>query len=167
MVMVPLRNRFELFVPGRAVPQGSKTAFVSKSTGRPIVVDKDVRLPQWRMKVTAAAIEQQAEAMHTMRMTFPLTGPIGVKVVFVMERPKLHYLPVNSKRTELALRPQAPRYPDTMPDIDKLLRAIFDALTDAQVWKDDGQAVWVQTSKQYADTWPEGPGVHITLGRMP
>jgi hypothetical protein len=124
---MPLSNRFELFVPGRAVPQGSKTAFVSKSTGRPIVVDKDQRLPRWRAKITSAAIDHQAELMHTnppLYSLLPLTGPVA-----------------------------------------KLLRAIFDALTDAQVWKDDGQVVWCQTAKHYADaTWPDGPGVHITLG---
>jgi Holliday junction resolvase RusA-like endonuclease len=164
--MVPLGNRFELFVPGKAVPQGSKHAFISKSTGRPMVKDNDVRLPQWRMKVTAHAIEQQAEYMHTRPgLVLPITEAVGIKVDFVIERPKNHY---GSGRNAAVLTPRAPRYPATMPDIDKLLRAIFDALTDAQVWKDDGQVVWVQTSKHYVDaTWPDGPGVHITLGRMP
>ena len=46
-------SRLKLFVPGRPVPQGSKTAFVNKKTGRTVVVDKDMRLPEWRMKITA------------------------------------------------------------------------------------------------------------------
>jgi Holliday junction resolvase RusA-like endonuclease len=159
-VRVMLRDRFELFVPGRAVPQGSKTAFVSKSTGRAIVVDKDMRLPRWRMKITAAAIEQQAEYRHTRpALTFPIEGAVGIKVAFTMERPKNHY---GTGRNASAVKPSAPRYPAAMPDIDKLLRAVFDALTDARVWKDDGQAVWVQTTKTYGDE----PGVHITLGAM-
>jgi Holliday junction resolvase RusA-like endonuclease len=161
---MPLANRFELFVPGRAVPQGSKTAFVSKSTGRPVVVDKDVRLPRWRATITSAAIDKQAEYMHTLPgLVLPLTGAIGIKVDFILERPKGHY---GTGKNAALIRSSAPKWPATMPDIDKLLRAVFDALTDAQVWRDDGQVVWCQTAKHYADTWVAGPGVHITLGRM-
>ena len=49
-------TRIAIYVPGRPVPQGSKTAFVNKKTGRAVVVDKDTRLPAWRMKITHAAI---------------------------------------------------------------------------------------------------------------
>lgn len=150
-----INHRFYLFVPGRAVPQGSKTAFVSKSTGRPIVVDKDVRLPQWRMKITAAALEK--------RGTDPtLTGPVGARITFFMERPQGHY---GTGKNAATLKPSAPGHPATMPDIDKLLRAVFDALTDAQVWADDGQVVWCQTIKTYADGTMQ-PGVEITVGAM-
>ena len=161
-----MRHRFDLFVPGRPVPQGSKTAFISKSTGRPIVVDKDVRLPQWRAKITAAAIEKQAELAHTDQgLVMPIRGGIGCRIIFVLGRPLNHY---GTGKNADTLKASAPRYPANMPDIDKLLRAVFDALTDAQVWKDDGQVVWVQTQKHYPDTWgPGGPGVHITLGVMP
>jgi len=155
--------RFTLFVPGRPVPQGSKTAFISKSTGKPIVVDKDVRLPQWRMKITAAAIEAQAEYAHTMpSLVFPIEGGIGITVGFVMERPKHHF---GTGKNADKVKPGAPVHPATMPDIDKLMRAIFDALTDAQVWKDDGQVVWVQATKTYAMPGQQA-GVSISLGAM-
>jgi len=165
--MLPLDTHFHLFVPGQPVPQGSKTAFVNKSTGRPVVVDKDVRLPQWRMKITAHAIDKQAEYMQTMPAfyaTLPLSGPIGVRINFVMPRPKGHY---GTGKNENVLKPSAPKHPASMPDLDKLLRAVFDALTDAQVWKDDGQVVWVQTAKHYVGpSWPDGIGVHVQLGVM-
>lgn len=156
-------SRFTLFVPGRPVPQGSKTAFISKSTGRPIVVDKDQRLPRWRAAITSAAIDKLPTA--SIGMSFPLIGPVGAVVDFYMDRPKGHFLPINSKRTSLALKPEAARYPATMPDIDKLLRAILDALTDARVWDDDGQVVWIMTAKHYADL-DHPPGVGISIGSM-
>lgn len=165
-VSPPLADRFTLFVPGRPVPQGSKTAFVSKSTGRPIVVDKDTRLPQWRMKITNAAIERGAEYMHTAPALFaelPFTGPVGIRVTFVLDRPKAHY---GTGKNAEAIKPGAPKYPGTMPDLDKLLRAVFDGLTDAQVWRDDGQVVWCQASKDYADRPGSPPGVHIMLAPM-
>jgi crossover junction endodeoxyribonuclease RusA len=159
-------SRFTLFVPGRPVPQGSKTAFISKSTGRPVVVDKDVRLPNWRAKITGAAIEHQAELLHTGGVfggAFPLDGPIGVEITFVLERPKFHY---GTGRNADRVKDSSPLYPATMPDLDKLLRAVFDGLTDAQVWRDDGQVVWCQTSKRYPLNTDAGPGVLISVGRM-
>jgi Holliday junction resolvase RusA-like endonuclease len=165
--MIPLGSHFEVFVPGQPVPQGSKTAYINKSTGRPVVVDKDVRLPQWRMKVTTYAIEKQAEYMQTyphLYASLPLSGPVGIRVDFIMPRPKGHS---GTGKNADRLKPSAPKYPAHMPDLDKLLRAIFDALTDARVWLDDGQVVWCQTAKHYdGPTWPDGIGAHITLGSM-
>ena len=151
--------RFVVFIPGQPVPQGSKTALISKSTGRPIVIDKDVRLPQWRAKVTSWA----RDAMNTRDpLDFPVLGPVGIRVDFILARPKGHF---GTGKNAGTVRASAPRHPATMPDIDKLLRAILDALTDAQVWRDDGQVVWVQTTKQYANG-SDMIGVGITLGEM-
>lgn len=163
MSPLPLGQHLVIFVPGRPVPQGSKTAFVNKKTGKPVVVDKDVRLPAWRMKVTAYAIDAQQNSPLIHHV--PLRGAIGIKVDFVLDRPKSHY---GTGRNADKVKESAPKYPASMPDIDKLLRAIFDALTDAQVWEDDGQVVWCQTGKHYVDhTWPGGEGVHVQLGVMP
>lgn len=152
--MPTIASRFELFVPGRPVPQGSKTAFVSKSTGRPIVVDKDVRLPQWRQKITSYALGKRNGGPT-------LAGPVGIKVIFVLDRPKSHY---GTGRNANIVSKSAPTHPATMPDLDKLLRAVFDALTDAQIVLDDGQFVWVQTAKRYPDFTFDQQGVYITLG---
>jgi Holliday junction resolvase RusA-like endonuclease len=153
--------RLEFFVPGQPVPQGSKTALISKSTGRPLVLDKDVRLPQWRQKVTSYALDAVAQNNPA---GYPLVGPIGAQIIFFMPRLETHYLPANSKRDRPELRPSAPTHKDTAPDIDKLLRAILDSLTDARVWGDDGQVVFVTTQKCYEDY--RGPGVLISIGRM-
>jgi Holliday junction resolvase RusA-like endonuclease len=149
--------RLTFFVPGIPVPQGSKTAYVSKSTGRPIVVDKDVRLPQWRMKITAYALDAKANSA----MRLPIDGAVGSQITFFMPRPKSHY---GSGKNATTLKPSAPLWPATMPDIDKLLRAVFDALTDAQVWHDDGQVVFVTMTERYENA--AGPGVEITVGPM-
>ena len=157
---LPLPERLVLFVPGQAVPQGSKTALISKSTGRPIVVDKDVRLPQWRMKVTAHALE--ARNARPDAADFPIRDAVGARIEFVIARPLTHF---GTGRNAGRVKPGAPKHPAKMPDLDKLLRAIFDALTDAQVWADDGQVVWVQTSKHYAMPGQQ-VGVSIQIGVM-
>jgi|SRR6188768_3369404 len=145
------------WVPGTPVPQGSKRAFVNKSTGRPVITDTDVRLPQWRMKITAHAIE--AKARHRDALLYPMTGAIGCRIDFTIQRPSSHY---GTGRNHNVLKPSSPKFPHKMPDLDKLLRAVFDAITDAQVWVDDGQVVWVQTAKSYGAQ----PGVTITIGAM-
>lgn len=162
--MIPLPERFSVFVPGRPVPQGSKTAFINKKTGRPVIVDKDMRLPEWRMKVTAYCRDAMNSPVPGGIATIPSGTPVGVRIDFVMDRPQAHY---GTGKNADKVKPSAPKYPASMPDLDKLLRAIFDALTDAQVWSDDGQVVWCQTAKYYAGAdWPSGQGVHITLGVM-
>jgi Holliday junction resolvase RusA-like endonuclease len=163
---LPLPDRFTLFVPGKAIPQGSMKGYVrAGKSGAPVaaITSSNPLLIQWRMKVTGHAIERQAEWMHTHPATeFPITGPVGARVDFVVPRPQLHF---GTGRNAKTLKPGAPKYPGTAPDIDKLLRAIFDALTDAQVWEDDGQVVWVQTRKDYAMPGQQ-VGVSITIGVM-
>ena len=74
-------------------------------------------------------------------------GPVSVELCF--------YLP-RGKTVRRAL-------PAVKPDLDKLVRAVLDALT-GYCYKDDGQAVGVLASKQYAVD--EDPGVHITLSKV-
>lgn len=160
-------ERLTFFVPGKPIPQGSMQAFVNKHTGRAVIASKNPPLHDWRMKVTGHAIDAQAEWMHTRpEYTFPLTGPIGMKIDFVLPRPSTHMLPINSRRAVPEVKPHAPLFPDQKPDLDKLVRAILDALTDAQVWHDDSQVAFITTAKLYPDTEHDREGVYITFGRM-
>jgi Holliday junction resolvase RusA-like endonuclease len=83
---------------------------------------------------------------------------------FYLRRPAEHFMPVNSRRSEVTLREDAPEYCEKTPDLDKLVRAIFDALTDADVWNDDSQVVKLVTTKYYA-TDIQRPGVIITVAQ--
>ena len=124
------------FVPGVPQPQGSKTAYVRG--GRAVIVDKNpALLKPWRESVARAAA---ATWVHRPA----LAGPVRVEASFVLPRPA-------SVRRE---------FPHVRPDLDKLLRALLDGITDSgEVWGDDSQVVQVQTSKVYG----EAPGVHVTV----
>jgi Holliday junction resolvase RusA-like endonuclease len=126
-----------LFVEGTPIPQGSKTAYVVGK--RAVIVDanKDALKP-WRDRIRAAA---------EVHFRGPRLEDVAVVVIaeFRMPRPK------SVKRI----------YPHVKPDVDKLLRAVLDALTDAGVWKDDGQVVSATPSKVYSDR----PGVLVRVGR--
>jgi len=51
-----------------------------------------------------------------------------------------------------------------MPDLDKLVRAVCDGLTDAGIWDDDSQVIRLIARKDYADNCE--PGVDIQVTRL-
>jgi len=75
-----------------------------------------------------------------------LTGGVTLRVVFGFQRPKSHY---RTGRNAHLLRDAAPEYPSSKPDIDKCLRAVGDAVTQAGVWEDDARVVCVTAMKTY------------------
>jgi crossover junction endodeoxyribonuclease RusA len=89
----------------------------------------------------------------------PLAGPIEVKVVFRLIRPKSHY---RTGRNAHLVKDGAPRYPDGKPDEDKLKRAVNDGLTAGGAFWDDAQIVHSDVWKVYAGPG-EKPGVDITV----
>lgn len=143
-------------VNGIPAQQGSKKAFVVK--GRAVVVDDNKGpLKTWRQTVQAAA--QTAIANHP---TCPVPayddGPLEVTVIYRMPRPQAHY---GTRAGQRYLKPSAPVHVDRLPDIDKLDRAILDALTAAGMWRDDRQVARLCVEKVYAD--PGIPGADITV----
>jgi Holliday junction resolvase RusA-like endonuclease len=109
----------------------------------------------WRHQVQQAVADRGLE---------PFKGAVKVDLGFDLPRPANHWLPVNSRRSEPALHPMAPHWPIGIPDVDKLTRAILDACTDAGLWKDDSQVVYLQAAKRY--TTHGTPGVLIGVAEV-
>lgn len=143
---------WSLRVNGVPVPQGSKTAFRHSKTGRVVMMDANKNLGDWRAKVTAKA----REAWGVDRP--PLDLPVSASIQFYLPRPKGHY---GTGRNAGILKPTAPLFPAVKPDVDKLIRSVFDSLTMGGVWKDDALCWNVAASKLYADA--TFPGVSLTL----
>lgn len=143
----------EIRVYGTPAPQGSK-----RHVGNGVMVESSAKVKPWREAVKAAALDLlpgQAE-----------TGPVGVTVTFFLARPKGHWLPANSRRDVPALRPDAPRWPSTKPDLDKLIRSTLDAIKDAGVYADDSQVVNITASKIYAGQITGPPGAIVIVRSM-
>lgn len=130
-------------VDGVPVPQGSKVGFVRG--GRAVLVEANKKLPTWRSEVARTA----TIAMLDANQVAPFVGPVKVHLTFFMPRPA---------------KPKWDQYPASKPDLDKLIRAVFDSLTHAGVWHDDSQAVHVVAQKLWCgvttDTYPS-PGVSV------
>jgi crossover junction endodeoxyribonuclease RusA len=124
----------EFTVLGTPQPQGSLR---SLGTGRPLL-DSNKQLEPWRHAVAAQALT----AMHNHK---PFTGPLRLHALFVFSRPAGHF---GTGRNSGQLKPSAPLYVQTRPDLDKLLRAVGDAITGI-VCRDDNQLVIVHAEKHY------------------
>lgn len=72
----------------------------------------------------------------------PLDGPVSVNIHFWIPRPKSHY--------GKSLKPTAPDAHTQKPDIDNLVKTVFDALNGI-AWNDDAQVVSLSTEKTWAD----------------
>lgn len=141
-------------VIGTPAPQGSKRGFYNKKVGRVQMVESSKKVAPWRQDVVAAALD----AAHLAGWQAP-AGPIRVDITFWIARPRYHYR--TGKNAHL-LRDDAPSWVDKKPDLDKLERATFDALTTSAVIHDDAQIVAGYSEKQYATGRPPGATLTIT-----
>lgn len=145
----------EFHVEGDPVPQGSTRAF--QRGGRIVTTnDPSGRLERWRGDIRSAA-----------KLVLPptwevLTGPVALGVTFHIRRPKSHYLPVTKSRPVPVLRPDAPMWHDQAPDLDKLYRAVMDALAVVVYGNDSQVSRFINPGK----VWAASPGADIRVREL-
>ena len=124
-----------IWVEGLPIAQGSKNAF--NRGGRIVLVESAKGLKSWREIIAHVAKMSNREVSD---------DAIKLSLLFLMPAPKK------------LMR----RYPTTKPDLDKLTRAVLDALTG--VWYlDDAQVVALDVQKGY--TFGK-PGVYIGISTI-
>ena len=124
-------------VHGLPVAQGSTRAWVVN--GKPIITTTAKGLSTWRRLV--------ADVAQRFAPDEPWEGPVGINLHFGIPKPKSA-----PKRRRV--------WPDKRPDLDKLTRAVLDALTYV-VFADDSQVVEIQAVKDYG-----APGVAVEVHRV-
>jgi Holliday junction resolvase RusA-like endonuclease len=129
-------------VRGLPQAQGSVRAFVNRATGRAMVATEGNK-PRSPLGAWRTAIAAEARAAIGDRPV--LEGPLALTVTYRLPRPRAHF---GTGRNASILKPSAPAYVPTKPDIDKLLRAVLDALTGV-VFRDDAQVAMLWSAKQY------------------
>lgn len=131
----------ELTVYGVPGPQGSKRFLGLSKSGRGVIVESSKKVMPWREAVKWAWKAAQLTC---------IPGSVKVCVVFTVPKPS-----------------SAPKrrvtYPGKKPDIDKLIRSTFDALSDVGAWEDDARVVELRSAKRYPD---EGDGSLSTPGAV-
>ena len=138
-------DSFSFFVPGEPITEGSTRAFTS---GQRVVVthDRGPELDQWRLKVAHAAQAAAQDAGWEPRYD----GPVAVTAAFFLPRPK-------SAKKRLV--------PHVKPDLDKLIRAVGDALAPYKqpgVLKDDSRIVTWHATKDYDDAYKSGALIYVS-----
>jgi len=140
-------KELRFMVAGSPTPQGSKSARVYN--GRAIMFEANKKLPAWRTAVSEAA---RLAMVDELQWVEPFDKPVKVVLTFFMPRPA---------------KPKHQQYPGSKPDLDKLVRSVFDALTAGKVWLDDSLAVEIHAQKLWCgtdtNTFPNpGCSVYIT-----
>lgn len=134
---------FRCKVIGTPVPQGSSKGFAR--AGRVIITSANKNLKPWRNTMASNFVE----AIGTRHAPL-FTGPVEVSATFIMPR--------------IASLPKSKEKPHTVkPDLDKLLRALGDSLSESQVLADDALITdYGKLKKRYA-LIGEAPGVEVTI----
>lgn len=153
----PLVPSIVVVAYGRPITQGSKT----RNRYGGVRDDNAKTLKPWREAIKTAALEVMNHAER-------LTCPVSVKATFSFDRPAGHY---RTGCNAHLLRDSAPAWPANKGsgDIDKCERAIYDALTDAGVWRDDSQVVENANRKVWAGEHEDAlrlPGVRVEVRPM-
>lgn len=125
------------FVEGTPAPQGSKTGFIRG--GRVVLVESSKKVKPWREAVGAKAREV---------FDSPMSGPISIDIEFVLPRTKA----MGDKVAPPMIQ---------KPDGDKLVRAVFDAVTGIAI-RDDSEVTSHSSRKRRAKPG-EAIGAHITI----
>ena len=139
------------FVPGEPRPQGSVTRMPGGGFLYGKTAAAHAAVMAWRQAIERHAI--QAAQRHPRGHLRPVyAGAVSVEYVFLLSRP------ASSRRL----------LPSVKPDLDKLERAVGDALEAAGILDNDSRIVTCTKRKYYADpqhltTLRRAPGVHIII----
>ncbi len=138
-------------VLGEPSPEGSTRAFYIPKLKRTVVTHQNQdALRAWRDRVAAEA----QNAVEGRPWTCDAVSAYEVDVDFVLPRPP-------SVPAHRRLRPTV------RPDLDKLIRAVNDALTGI-VWADDSQITAMRVAKVYVDQCDPliRPGAYLIIRRV-
>jgi len=126
-------------VAGVPVPKGSTKAFYIKALNRCVTMANNAN----KQKPWVSSISLEAEKQMAGRP--PARTMVHVNhMVFYFPRPKGHY---GTGKNANTLKDWAPEYHTTTPDIDKLERCVYDAMTNI-VYSDDAIVCDVKSKRK-------------------
>lgn len=145
------RTNLHVSVDGRIAGQGSKNKARWGGT-----YEASKYLPAWRAEVKQAVVDA---LLANPAFNTEATGYSAVLLLW-FRRPNSHFVANNRERP---LRPDAPHYCATTPDVDKCSRAVLDALTQSGAIPDDRLVVHLIATKVYTKSTRPVPGMDLLL----
>ncbi|MBG6083255.1 RusA family crossover junction endodeoxyribonuclease [Zhihengliuella flava] len=128
---------FTLTINGTPAPQGSK-----RHVGHGRLIEMSKKLPAWRQAIIA-------QTKTTLGPDWdPYDGPLHVIATFHLPEPK---------------KSRFGTHPAGLPDLDKLLRALGDGLTQAGAITDDARIIRWSARKEWA---ADKPGATVTVHQI-
>jgi crossover junction endodeoxyribonuclease RusA len=91
----------------------------------------------WKQEVRRQAVANAPESL--------VSGVVRIQLDFFLPRPKAHLTKHGTPK------PKSPVWHCKKPDLDNLIKAVTDAITDTQrIWLDDSQICEITATKTYA-----------------
>lgn len=91
----------------------------------------------WKQEVRRQAVANAPESI--------IAGVVRIQLDFFLPRPKVHL------DKHGVPKPKSPVWCQKKPDLDNLIKAVTDAITNTQrVWLDDSQVCFISATKSYA-----------------
>ena len=144
-------NRF--FVPGTAK---------GKARGRAVNAGAHARVYPSKTDLGWKAAIRLATYARCNGIQIDAASPVRLALRFQMQRPRSHF---GTGRNANKLKPTAPTYCLTTPDLDNSEGAVMDAITESGLWIDDKQVCDMRSMKVYTGR-DEVPGVWIDIEAM-
>lgn len=133
-----MTEEINIFIAGSPAPQGSK-----RHVGGGVMIESCKALKPWRESIRYALRGADGRPCHHFDQA------VSCALEFILPRPKT----APKRSTPAAVK---------KPDVDKLTRAVFDAITSACVIRDDSQIIEVYSRKRLAQIG-ETPGLRLRL----
>ena len=126
--------KIDFFVAGTPKAQPRVKAFVRGGHAGVYTPDG---AESWKQAVRRETVANAPESA--------VAHPVRVSMDFFLSRPKAHY------KRDGSVKANSPVWHCKKPDLDNLIKAVVDAITDTQrVWMDDSQICQISATKSYA-----------------
>ena len=140
-------DEIKFFVAGEPVPQGSTKSFYIKKIEKVVTTHGNKSTGVWRQRI---ATEAQRAQMSDYFFSADRKYAYSITLIFKFTKPKSI--------------PKKVIYNTKRPDIDKLIRAVLDGITNVLI-PDDSLVVAITSKKEYAGE-NETPGLMVSLTRL-
>jgi crossover junction endodeoxyribonuclease RusA len=128
---------------GLPAPKGSTTRMPNGATLPAGTTASRMKFNQWRVDIKNAGVDAMKGE------------PASIAPIRLMCEFQLPYPASSMRKYQMGWLPHTKK-----PDVDKLMRALLDALTGV-VWRDDAQVCYAMVNKVYA--WNGKPGAEIIV----